>query len=352
MAALPPAIADAFAVQAGFCRLAGSPLTGAICDAALLSLDGESAVGRTIIGWPGNPHRDALMMRFTGGCNALVRAGKAPMLAALYPPARLPPVADLADALQKVFSDPALDAELCRWLDGPPQTNEVARSGALMPGMMAITAATGLPLRLFELGTSAGLNLNLDRFSYTLGGRPIGDLASPVRLAPAWTGASPPAADITVVLRRGVDVNPLSVKDSAVRDRLLAYVWPDQLDRVARANAAIALARRYPPPIDCADAADWLERIVAPVVGSTAVVFHSIAYQYFPPTTQSRIAAHMAAIGVTATAAAPVAWLRYEMDDGAVSDLATLRLTLWQGGQPIERLLARVHPHGAFVQWQ
>ncbi|MBC7504539.1 MAG: DUF2332 family protein, partial [Sandarakinorhabdus sp.] len=54
---------------------------------------------------------------------------------------------------------------------------------------------------------------------------------------------------------------------------------------------------------------------VAPVAGSTAVVFHSIAFQYFPPRSQARIAAHMAAIGGAAGAAAPRAWLRFEMGD-------------------------------------
>jgi hypothetical protein len=118
---------------------------------------------------------------------------------------------------------------------------------------------------------------------------------------------------------------------------------------VARAAAAIALAQRYPPPIDRADAADWVEALVSPVAGSVAVVFHSIAFQYFPVATKARIADHLA--GLTAHADAPVAWLRYEMDDASTPQLPTLRLTLWQGGAPSEHLLARAHPHGAFVQW-
>ncbi|MBC7506028.1 MAG: DUF2332 family protein, partial [Sandarakinorhabdus sp.] len=106
------------------------------------------------------------------------------------------------------------------------------------------------------------------------------------------------------------------------------------------------------PIIDCSDAADWVEANVAPVAGSTAVVFHSIAFQYFPPRSQARIAAHMAAIGGAASAAAPVAWLRFEMDDPSLAQLPTLQLTLWAGGDARETLLAHVHPHGAFVQWR
>jgi hypothetical protein len=349
---LPRTIAAAFAKQAGFCRFTGSPLTALVCDAAVLALDTGSITGRSIIGWPGEPFADALMMRLTGGCNALVRSGAAPELAALYPPTVLPSVEAMAAALRAVLADPALDARLAGWLDGPPQTNEVARSGVLMPGLMVIAAATGLPLRLFELGTSAGLNLNLDRFGYWLGEVAVGDPTSGVQLAPDWTGPPPPVADVVVASRRGTDINPLDVADAAVCERLMAYVWPDQIERVARAAAAIALAKAVPPPIDRADAADWVESMVAPVPGSTGVVFHSIAWQYFPAATQARIAAHMAAMGAAASAEAPLAWLRYEMDDASAADLPTLRLTLWQGGAPAERLLARAHPHGAFVQWQ
>jgi hypothetical protein len=297
------------------------------------------------------PFADALMMRFTGGLNALVRCGAAPVLAALYPPAALPDVSAMVEALRAVLRDPVLDAELVRWLAGPPQTNEVARSGVLMAGLLTIAEATRLPLRLFELGTSAGLNLNLDRFGYRLGNVVTGDAASAVQLVPAWTGPAPPMADVKVLTRRGVDINPLDVSDAAVRERLMAYVWPDQTERVTRAAAAITLAQASPPPIDRADAADWVENRVALAAGSTAVVMHSIAWQYFPAVTQARIAAHLAALGTRASAEAPLAWLRYEMDDAAAAELPTLRLTLWQGGAPTERLLARAHPHGAFIQW-
>ncbi len=349
--ALPAPIVAAFARQAGFCRALAAPLTAAVCDAAILALDTGSATGRAIIEWPGDAFADALMMRFTGGCNALVRAGRAPELAALYPPATLPSVEALAEALRLLLADPARDAELCNWLASPPQTNEVARAGVLMPGMMVITAATGLPLRLFELGCSAGLNLNLDRFGYDLGGQAAGDAGAPVQLKPAWNGPPPPAAPVEVLALRGADIKPLDVGDASVRERLLAYVWPDQPERVARAEAAIALARDLRPPIDQGDAADWLERQVAPQSGSVAVVFHSVAFQYFPPATKARIASHMTAQGTRATPAAPLAWLRYEMDDASVANLPTLRLTLWQGGDASDQLLAHAHPHGSFVQW-
>lgn len=218
--ALPAVVASAFAAQAGFCRQLGAPFTAAVCEASALAFaDSPSETAAAVRHWPGEPMADALMMRVTGAFNALVRAGQAPELAPLYPPAALPPVPDLAAAITRLLADPARDRRVLSWLAGPPQTNEVGRAGVLMPGLMVIADACHLPLRLFELGCSAGLNLNLDRFGYDLGGLRCGDQASPVHLSPTWQGPPPPVAPIAVTARAGVDIAPLDVTDPAVRAR-------------------------------------------------------------------------------------------------------------------------------------
>ncbi|TRW14809.1 DUF2332 domain-containing protein [Glacieibacterium frigidum] len=337
-------IRAAFAQQGDWNRRLGAPFTARLCDRLGVVLDHGSATGRAVLGWPGDAFGDALMLRLTGGLNALVRAGALPGLAAHYPPNKAGDDAALDAALRAALSDD----RLLLWLESAPQTNEVGRSGVLMPGLLTIAAATGLALELFELGASAGLNLRLDHYGYDLGGAVFGPADAPVRLAPDWQGPPPPAADVRIVARRGVDLAPIDVRDPAARDRLLAYVWPEQTARVARLEAALAAAAADPAPIDAGDAAAWVEAHVAPVDGRCGVVLHSIAFQYFPATTKARIAAHMTAQGALATATAPLAWLRYELED-ASGALPTLRLTLWPGGE--DRLLAHAHPHGASVQW-
>jgi hypothetical protein len=115
-------------------------------------------------------------------------------------------------------------------------------------------------------------------------------------------------------------------------------------------RAALAIAARAAPEVEKGDAAAFVERRAVPAAGVATVVMHSIAFQYFPGSTQARIQSHLAVAGASATADAPLAWLRYEMSDPSNPALPELRLTLWPGGG--ERLLAVGHAHGAHVGWR
>ncbi len=345
------AVNAALQQQARFCAALGAPFTGALCRVLADAVPPASQTGQRLAAWLGEPMTDALPMRLTGALHWLVRGGRAPGLAALYPPAPMPDDAGLATALAGLFGDAAADGIVAAFLDSPPQTNEVGRAGALMPGLLGVAAATGLPLALYELGASAGLNLNMDRFACDLGGVLAGDATSDVAVRPHWQGPPPPAAPIRVVARAGVDIAPLDAADPAVAERLLAFIWADQPERLARTGAAIALARRFPPPLAKGDAADWLEQRLTLADGVAPVVYHSIAFQYFPPATQARIRARLAQLGAATSAARPLAWLRLEMDDPANPAMAAIRLTLWRGQGAEERLLGHAHAHGTFVQW-
>ncbi|UAJ10941.1 DUF2332 domain-containing protein [Glacieibacterium megasporae] len=338
------AIRQAFADQADWARRLDAPFTEQLCETLGTIIDESTETGRRVLGWRGDPRADALVLRLLGGLNAMVRGGEAPALAALYPPNPLPDPAMLATGLGATLADP----RLLPWLDSAPQTNEVARSGMLMPGMMVIAAETRLPLRLFELGASAGLNLRMDGYRYDFAGQISGPDDAPLTLAPAWQGPPPPLAPVIIIERCGVDLAPVDVRDQAGRARLLAYVWPDQTARIERLSAAMAAFANDPAPLNVGDAAPWVEQHVALRPGTATVVYHSIAWQYFPHDTQARIAAHLTKLAATTTAANPLAWLRCEFEQ-ANAPRPTLRLTMWPGGE--DRLLAYGHPHGATVEW-
>lgn len=332
-----------FRTQARWCDRLGSPFTALLCEALAAALDRRTAVGMRVLDWPGDPSPggDALALRLCGGLHALVRSGGAPGLAALYPPGPLPGAGELREAVAPVLRGSAL----LPWLDSAPQTNEIGRSAVLMAGLLTAAARFGQPFDLYELGASAGLNLQLDRYGYDLGGLGVG-AGSPFCLRPDWRGAPPPGAEIRIARRAGVGLSPLDPRRDG--ERLLAYIWPDQTERLRRTEAALALAAAEPPPVEAGDAADWIESRLGGSGdrGVTRAVMHSVAFQYFPPGAQERVARHIARVGAQASETSPLLWLRFEKlpED----DRFSLRLRTWPGE---DRLLAWAHPHASEVEW-
>ncbi len=341
----------AFAKQAAICAASGAPFTGRVCGLIGERLDRSGEIGRRVLEWAGNPSHegDALALRLAGGLHGLARSGEDAALARVYPPNA---ALGEDDALWEIVAGSLVSqaARLDRWLDGPPQTNEVGRSAGLMAGLLTLAERFGLPFALYELGASAGLNTRLDRYGFRLGEVEAVDPGSAVRIAPEWRGASPPSAEVRVTRRAGVDLNPLDPTDPATRERLAAYVWADQRERLARLEAALDIAAGMPLDVERADAADWLERRLAvePEPGLCRVVMHTIAFQYFPPEVQARVRARIEAVGARATEEAPVAWLSFEAEQSGFERQPVLRLRAWPDG--VDHLLARGHPHGNWFE--
>ncbi|QUD88459.1 DUF2332 domain-containing protein [Phenylobacterium montanum] len=344
---------QAFDFQRAACAHLGSPFSARV----LAILDWDIQAGGAYAGfvrpWAGADPAQALSdvtpLRLLAALHYLALSGAGAGLAAVYP-------ANGADAEEDALRAAILRAgELHRgviegFMPSPPQTNEVRRSICLLGGFMTVARETGSPLRCLEIGTSAGLNQNWNRFRYRLGEVATwGDADSPVLIDAEWRGEAPPLVDLTVAERRGCDLRPIDTADPDQALRLQAYVWADQADRLERLRGAIALARLYPPTTDQGDAADWVEAQARPRPGMATVLYHSVVWQYLPAATQARITAAIEAAGREATPESPFAWLRMEPDPTGIAKPMEIRLSLWPEGR--EAVLARVHPHGAMVSW-
>ena len=346
------ALAQSLRLQAKACLALGSPFCAAMLERAAEDLEAGGPTAAPLAAFAGLDLRGlmsaAVPLRLLGALHDLVLSGEDPALAAAYPK---PGKASDADAAwREARRALAGDAErIAAFMGHEPQTNEVRRSACLLGGFLIVARETGLPLRTFELAASAGLNLSWDRYRYELGGASWGPTGSPVRLPTDWSGPLPPLdAQVRVISRAACDRRPVDLSDPVQRRRLLAYVWPDQFERLERIAAAVALAREQGVTVETADAVAWTERTAGPAPGAASVVYHSVFWQYMPPESQAALRQTIEYLGIGATNEAPFAWLRMESPPG---DLAAMevRLTLWPGGR--ERLLARVHPHGASVEW-
>ena len=206
-------------------------------------IDSEDSVTASMFSMP---HTEkfwdiTLPLRVAGALHSLVLNGLCEKLKAVYPPFHENTEDDdLWDAINhaiKSHSDYILP-----FLDQAPQTNEVRRSAALLPGFLTIAKQTGLPFVLSELGASAGINQCWDKFRYRLDDLQWGDSASPITLSPEWRGkAPPPTADIEIQQRAACDLKPVAYGDPEEKLHLFSYIWADQPDRFTITDRALTL---------------------------------------------------------------------------------------------------------------
>ncbi|QPM91942.1 DUF2332 domain-containing protein [Pseudooceanicola algae] len=332
-----------FLDQARACASLGSPFMERLLSLLARRMAPGNAVTDRLFAWePRNLRSDAVALRLAGGLHALVLTGADARLAALYPPSR----ADedtLWEAVQAALSSQA--DTLLHWLDNAPQTNEPRRATALIVAAGQIARHfPGIDLRLSELGASAGLNLQFDSFGLIAGAKRVGPEHPVLTLRPDWSGPLPAGGAYRIAGRGGADVNPLDRANRADMLRLRSYIWPDQPDRMERLDAILSLPA---PSVDREDAGSWLARRLANrPAGQVDLVYHTIAWQYFPTATAAACQAALASAALRATDDMPLAWLSFEMDDKSPG--APVRLRLWPGAYDIP--LGRMDFHGRWFQ--
>ena len=346
----------------GRCYEADSRLYGHLLERIADDVNDHGACARLLVDHVADPVATALPLRFLAAVHRLVLGGVAPDLAQFYPsaggwfdpgPERDGHPGPSWAAGRPAAEDPwpaflaAVTEHEFRLRDDlrrPLQTNEVARCAGLLVGFLKVAELTGLPMRLFEVGASAGFNLRWDLYRFETALWSLGPPSARVTFENPWLEAPPPLAVVPEILqRRGCDPFPL---DPNVDDDVLAlrsFVWPDHLDRARRLEQAIALARERPVAIDRTSAADWTRRQLAtPVAGSVAVVFHSTVMPYLPAFERDRFEAEVASAAARATDDAPVAHL--SMEPSAERGPAQVRLVLWP--QRYDRVVATTPHHG------
>jgi len=338
-----------FELQAVACEAFGSPLYAGLLNHAARDLRDGGPVAGVLEGHLDAPGPGALSLRMLGGVHALVLAGRAPELASFYPSAGghadPGPGAALAwQALRQVLIEHA--DEVRTWLDHPPQTNEVGRGAALVGALCHLVSQASYPIRLVEIGASAGLNLRADKFRITGGGTAYGEPSSPVRMIDGWLGQAPAAAGIQVVSRVGGDLAPVDPVSESGRRKLLAYVWPDQLERLARLRGACQLAAEIGAEMRTESASETISRTTLEP-GTWTVLWHSIMRHYLSREQREAVDAGIEALGAQATNSARFAHVSLELIRGTTD--TPIELVTWPGR--VTRRLGTAPPHGLPVTW-
>lgn len=282
--------------------------------------------------------RDATILAFLSG---LPRAKQQPNL--LFAAGRylIGAPADIGSLRELVAGRPAelRDVMLAR----RTQTNEAARCAMLLPALAMVPG----PLALLEVGASAGLTLLPDRYSYDYGGHTVTgtDPLAPV-LACEPRGPVPlPRQVPEVVWRAGLDLNPLDVASDDDVHWLSCLIWPEETGREERLAAAVATARRDPPPLFRGDLTNDLGQVASGAPrDATLVVYHSSVLAYVDEPGRRAFADAVRELGAV--------WISNEMagllpagaervhEDGAC--------VLVRDGRTA---LAATDPHGTWLRW-
>jgi hypothetical protein len=253
------------------------------------------------------------------------------------------------------------------------QTNEVGRCTALLPGLCHIAATHHWrePLSLLDLGTSAGLNLLFDDYSYTYRAA-VGETTLAAGVAGSGVALECTARDDLTHLpelrlpemrqRVGLDLSPIDPFSDDDARWLLACQWPDNPARFRRLRAALANVRAapHPPRLERGDMVTDLLRIARTIPGKgPLVVFHSWVAAYLDEQQQQTLAQEVRALGAdrpvhhlycespfeTPGLPTPPSPVRREGPD-----LATALVHIGPNGAPAVRL-ADTHPHGYWIRW-
>jgi hypothetical protein len=222
------------------------------------------------------------------------------------------------------------------------QTNEPGRCAALITALGALDG----PVGLVEVGSSAGLCLYPDRYSYEFDGRPVGP-RSAVHLTCTTTGPVPVPDRLPEVAGRvGVDRNPLDPAGPDDRAWLRALIWPgpQATARLERLDAAADIATSDPATVLTGDLVDRLPDALAFLPsGCTPVVFHTAVLMYLERARREEFVALVGSLGVR--------WIAQEAA-GVVPGIpegvaAPGRFVLSLDGRP----LAVTAPHGGGIDW-
>ena len=340
-----PGLAGLFADMAASCARLEAPtyalLSQHVADsvndpgplADLLDPYAEAAVG------------DMLPLRFLGAIHRLALERRAPELALFFASmGGTPPTSERARAhFVRAFEDVVAHqgGQIAAALEWFPQTNEVGRTEGLFAVLRRIQHSFGLPVRLHEIGTSAGLSLRVDELVH----RGIVSDAQPT-----W-GDLP-----SIIERVGVDLELVDINSDNGRLHLTSFIWPDHVQRFERLRGALAVAQQIPADLSSADAVEHV-RSLRLQPGTTLVLWHSAMWMYLAPEQRAEIVELLAALGDQATAEAPLVHVALEPIDTVHRHVFRLQVATWPAlpdtdlPPGLDVLWGTAPPSGTPVDW-
>jgi hypothetical protein len=336
--------------QGRICASLGSPMYGELLDAIATDVSAGGVFSGVLRGHEDDPIGSAVALRLVGGLHRIALDTAAPELSRWYP--SVGGSWDAAAAWTDVTGAATKHHDRLRTaLAQPPQTNEVGRSAALVGALLRLVDRSPRPVRLFEIGASAGLNLRADQYLYRYADGQWGPAGSAVVIDDAWEGMRPPEVPLRIVERHGFDIAPVDAAGADGRLTLLSYVWPDMPLRLHRLQGALDIARQVPAGLDRMSAADAVAGLRL-VRGTLTVLWHSITWQYLSSDEQAGVTRAALELGARADAAEPFVWLSLEPTRRTPDARNEFLVRARSWPDRTDEILGSCSPHGPPVVWE
>ena len=182
------------------------------------------------------------------------------------------------------------------------QTNEVRRCAYLYPVFCTIFEKVKKPLALIEIGTSAGLQLLWDKYSYSYGQNHIyGNNESKLHITAEIKGDKIPILHTTpppVSTRIGIDLNTVDLNGEDERLWLKSLIWPEHKERLKMFEAAASVAKEFPVGLFDGDGVSLLSEFVDNISQESVIcIFHTHVANQIPIEMKKQLLQTVEAIG-------------------------------------------------------
>ncbi|MGP4040953.1 DUF2332 domain-containing protein [Gracilibacillus sp. D59] len=227
------------------------------------------------------------------------------------------------------------------------QTNEVRRCSYLYPTFCYISNIVQKPLALIEIGTSAGLQLLWDKYSYSYGTNEIyGDKNSSVYITSEVKGENPQFLQENippVASRVGIDLNIIDITNDEDYLWLQALIWPNHHNRRDLFHNAAEYVRKNQLTLIEGDGVELLSDLSKQISKDHSIcVFHTHVANQMPSKVKKRLLEQVKSIGTDRE----IFHIYNNIQD------RDLHLDYYMDGKEYTNKIAKTEGHGRWFSWE
>ncbi|WP_449537639.1 DUF2332 domain-containing protein [Ferdinandcohnia sp. Marseille-Q9671] len=227
------------------------------------------------------------------------------------------------------------------------QTNEVRRCSYLFPAFGHIYDIAKKPLALIEIGTSAGLQLLWDHYSYSYGTSEVyGNKGSTLQLtAEILGGKTPTLQDFIppVAARIGIDLHPIDLKIEENVRWLQALIWPEHHERRELFEKATEYVKANELQLIKGNGVELLPKIAQEIPREQSIcVFHTHVANQMPLETKAQLLEQISFIGANRE----IFHLYNNIQD------RYLHIDYYLHGKEYKHVIGETEGHGKWFTWE